>query len=273
MTTIVNAVVIVVENNNGYMITADSFTDKMNILIYGDPGSGKTYLAGTAQDSPYMKNVHVFNIDGGMMTLAQRGDISATDIHSVDDLERELHRIASKDEKYKDIHTVVIDNVTELQTLALESTTTREYANRKKKDKTYTIDQIYLEDYGVVGKQLARVLRGFRDLSIHVIYIAHRKDRMRPGTNVLDESKPNLTEKLCTAVMGYMDFVWYLYTADEQIADGDSYRQETHRYLLTQPMNAFAAKTRGSEFAQAIGPVIRDPSMSDIMQVYMSLNE
>ena len=177
----------------GYLIRPEMFTSKMNLLIYGDPGSGKTHLAGTAQDSPQMADVHVFNIDGGLMTLAERGDIHATDVHSVDELEREMHRIAAGDAKYEGVRTVVIDNVSELQTLALEGITTRELANRRKKDRTYTVDQVYLEDYGIAGKQLARVLRGFRDLPVHVIYIAHRKDKMRPNTNVLDESKPNLT--------------------------------------------------------------------------------
>lgn len=258
-------------SDNSYLITPEIFTNKMNILIYGDPGAGKTHLAGTAQDVPSMANVHVFNIDGGIMTLARRGDIRATNIRSVNDLEQELFKIASGDPKYKDVKTVVIDNVTELQTLALENVTTREYANRIKKNKTYSIDEVYLEDYGVVGKQLARVLRGFRDLPIHVIYIAHRKDKMRNGTNVLEESKPNLTEKLGTAVMGYMDFVWYLYTADETVGDEQTgFRTETHRYLLTQPMNNYAAKTRGSDFANRLGVVIKDPSMVDIMQKYMN---
>lgn len=253
-----------------YKITPGTFTDRMNVLIYGDPGSGKTYLAGTAQDSPQMADVHFFNIDGGMMTLAGRGDISATDIRSVDELEQELYKLAAGDDEYQGVRTVVIDNITELQTLALESITTREFANRRKKDKTYSIDQIYLEDYGVTGKQLARVLRGFRDLPMHVIYLAHRKDKMRAGTNVLEESKPNLTEKLCTSVMGYMDFVWYLYTAEEQIPTKDGeIMSETHRYLLTQPMGGFAAKTRGSEFAARIGSVIKDPNMSEIMREYV----
>lgn len=259
--------------SDGYLITPEIFTNKMNILIYGDPGVGKTHLAGTAQDVLDMADVHVFNIDGGIMTLASRGDIHATDIHSVNDLEQELFKIANKDPKYAKTKTVVIDNITELQTLALENITMREYGNRIKKNKTYSIDEVYLEDYGVSGKQLARVLRGFRDLPIHVIYIAHRKDKMRPGTNVLDESKPNLTDKLCTAVMGYMDFVWYLYTADETIGDENiGFRSETHRYLLTQPMNNYAAKTRGSEFAKRIGPIIRDPNMVDIMREYTNHN-
>lgn len=259
-------------SDNSYLITPEIFTDKMNILIYGDPGAGKTHLAGTAQDVPSMANVHVFNIDGGIMTLARRGDIRATNIRSVSDLEQELFKIANGDPKYEGVKTVVIDNITELQTLALENVTMREYSNRIKKNKTYSVDEVYLEDYGVVGKQLARVLRGFRDLPIHVIYIAHRKDKMRPGTNVLDESKPNLTEKLGTAVMGYMDFVWYLYTADETVGDESTgFRTETHRYLLTQPAGSYAAKTRGSDFANRLGTVIKDPSMVDIMQKYINV--
>ena len=257
--------------SDGYLITPQIFTDKMNILIYGDPGSGKTHLAGTAQDVPNMADVHVFNIDGGIMTLASRGDIHATDIHSVDDLEQELFKIINHDPKYANTKTVVIDNITELQTLALESLTMQEFASRRKKNKNYSIDEVYLEDYGVAGKRLARILRGFRDLPIHVIYIAHKKDKMRQGTNTLEESKPNLTEKLGTAVMGYMDFVWYLYVADEPMGDEEhGYWTETHRYLLTQPMNNYAAKTRGAEFAERIGAVIKDPDMVSIMQKYVN---
>ena len=253
----------------GYRITQDIFTSKVNILIYGDPGAGKTHLAGTAQDVPEMQNVHFFNIDGGLMTLASRGgDITATDIHSVDDLEQEFFKIVNGDPEYSGVKTVVIDNISELLTLALEETTTREYAARVKKDKSYTIDDVYLEDYKVGGTKLARILRGFRDLPFNVIYLAHKKDKMRKGTNTLEASTPNLTDKLATAVCGYMDIVGYLYTADEQIERNGQYITEMHRYLLTQPMNNYIAKVRNDKVAERLGAIVKDPTFTKIYNAY-----
>jgi phage nucleotide-binding protein len=252
----------------GYKITKEIFSEKMNILIYGDPGTGKTYLAGTAQDVPEMANVHFFNIDGGLMTLASRGDISATDILSVDELETEFFKVANGDPEYAGIKTIVIDNISELQTLALEGEAMKAYKDRIKKDKNYTIDEIYLEDYGVAGKKLARILRGFRDLPLNVIYLAHKKDKMRKGTNTLEASTPNLTDKLCTAVCGYMDIVAFLYTADEQVEHNGQFETVMHRYLLTQPMNNFVAKVRNSEFAERLGAFVEDPTFPKIYNAY-----
>lgn len=255
-----------------YLITPEVFTKNMNILIYGDAGAGKTHLAGTAQDHPLMRDVLVFNIDGGIMTLAQRGDIHAVDIRSLDQLEGELHRLASGDPEYAGIKTVVLDNITELQVMSLDAIVANEYRNRVKKDKYYTIDDVYQEDYGKSTKQLQRLLRGFRDLPIHTIYIAHRKDKLRKGTTIIEESKPSLTEKLCASVMGYMDYVWYLFTQDVTVqTESGGGRTYTERYMLTQPFNNFKAKTRGSNFADAIGSVVQSPNMADIMDTYMQV--
>ena len=253
------------------VVKPDIFLQRMNILIYGDPGAGKTHLAGTAQDHPLMANVHVFNIDGGLLTLASRGDIRASDISSVDDLENEMWKIASGHSDYEDINTIVIDNITELQTLSLEEITRKEVlTNTTRQNRGATIDDVYLEDYGKSTTQLSRVLRGFRDLPLNKIYIAHKKDKMRGNSSVVESTVPSLTNKLGTAVSGYMDFVWYLYHATEDVVNesGDTH-SELHRYLLTQTYDVYFAKTRGQRFADRLGSVIRDPNMAEIFDLYM----
>lgn len=251
-----------------YMVKPEIFLKKMNILIYGDAGAGKTHLAGTAQDVEEMADVHFFNIDGGLLTLAYRGDIRASDVRSIDDLEREMWKIAQGHEDYSSIRTVVIDNITELQTLSLENIVSQEMKGARK-NRPVTIDDIFIEDYGKSTKQMARILRGFRDLPVNVIYLAHRRDRMRPGGKTVEAALPSLTEKLATAVSGYMDFVWYLYhgTENETLPDGST-RAVLHRYLLTETMDVYFAKTRGLEFAKALGPVVRDPSMVEIYDAF-----
>lgn len=255
---------------NSYKIEPELFTDRIKVLIYGDPGSGKTYLSGTAQDSEYMANIHVFNIDGGMMTLAERRDIYATDVRSVQQLEDELYKIANNDPKYEGIKTVVIDNITELQTLNIEDIVKVDLMSNKTRAKSFTIDEIFMEDYGKSTKQLTRILRGFRDLPINVIYIAHRKDKRRKGSDTVEESRPSLTDKLGTAITGYMDFVWYLYAMEVPKEVNGEQIYQTQRFLLTQPYNGFVCKTRGAKFASALGTVIPDPNFAEIMKVYLN---
>lgn len=253
-----------------YIIVPQLFTDKIKALIYGDPGAGKTFLAGTCQDHELMRNVRFLNIDGGMMTLAERGDIEAVDIHGMDELEAEGYKIANREEEYSDIKTVVLDNITELQTLNLEDIVEDELSSKSRSKKDYTIDDIFQEDYGKSTKQMARIIRMFRDLPINVICIAHRRDRKRKNSDQIMETRPKLTEQLCTSIMGYMDFVWFLYAAEVQEPQHDgTVVPVTHRFLLTQPYDHYLCKTRGVKFAEKLGTFVTDPTFPEIMDLYL----
>lgn len=243
-------------------ITVDECFGKMKLLIYGDAGSGKTHLSGTAQKHPLMKDVCVFNIDGGISTLIGT-DIFSVDIKNCDDLESELLKIASNHEDYKTIKTIVVDNISELQQLNLESIVQGEFQSRFKKNKDTNPDDIYLEDFSRSTKQLSRIFRQLRNLPLNVIYIAHRKDKLRKGTSVVEESKPLLTDKLCSILMGYVDFIWYLYTEETE--------KGVERRLLTQPINNFIAKTRGVEFAESIGVVVPNPKLDVLFENYIKI--
>lgn len=42
-----------------------------------------------------------------------------------------------------------------------------------------------------------------------------------------------------------------------------------HRYLLTQPINQFAAKIRNSDFAERLGVIVEDPTFPKIYNAYI----
>lgn len=255
-----------------YMVTAEN--PRFNILIYGPPGIGKTWLASTAQEHPKMADVEFLNIEGGLITVAGSG-VRAMNIVAIDPfkptaempmlpdkcstLEDEFWKLANKKDDYGDIKTVVIDSGSECQTLNLECIVGAALAARKNKNRVDR-DEIWQEDYGKSTSQLKRLFRWFRDLDINCIITALPAQVFPKGSNNQSigtepiEVKPQFTNKLSEAVMGYMDFVWYMYE------DGTG-----QRHILTQKTGIFRAKTRGISFAKALGNdiLIKNPAIPD----------
>lgn len=264
----------------------DATTRYLNIMLYGEPGVGKTWLASTAQNHPKMKNVLFLNVEGGLTTVASRGDILAIDIVGIErfkptpdlpelppgssTLEDVFWKLKQKEGAFADINTVVIDSGTEMQTLGLEKLA-RE-GKRKDKSGRRGEDELYLEDYGRNTAQLKRILRWYRDLPMHVIITAlpqfvYPKTAQANTVQEPTEIRPSFTNKLSVSAMGYVDFVWYIYQ------DGQG------RHILTQEHGKFKAKTRGLRFADALGQVadIKDETdpestgldLSDIYSLFL----
>src|SRR5262252_6723717 len=65
----------------------DEIVDWLNILIYGDPGVGKTWLAGTADDDPRTSPVLYLDCEGGVTTIRHRRSIEVVRVRSIPQLE------------------------------------------------------------------------------------------------------------------------------------------------------------------------------------------
>lgn len=247
-----------------YLVTAEEPT--FNALIYGEPGAGKTTFGASAQDHVQMKNVLFANIEGGMISIAHRGDIHAEDITSTPELERLAWRLATGE--FPSVNTLVVDNITELQTLNLSEIVQEaiKSGRNRVKNRDRTVDDVWQEDYGKSTLQLARLFRFLRDLPINVIFTAHLKrvyPKVPEGTDLTKIDPvaivPQLSQKLMSMVMGYMDFVWCL---EEDTEEGG-------RFAVTVSRDQYKCKTRGPRFLRAIGDVVVNPSLPDLYDTFV----
>lgn len=251
------------------MITAKAHvnpTPWLKLLVYGQPGVGKTTLAGQAAEHDDMRDVWFLSVEGGMLSVPNNRRIYVTEIRNTPEVSayaqifEAFWAMASRDvSKYpwiNDINTVVIDSGSELLTLVLESLVDEGV----KADKTHSRDenQIYLQDYGTATVSLKRLYRYFRDLPCHLIVTALSKNIYPKRAGKVDEAAqpvavaPSFTDKLGVSIQGYVDHCWYLYVDDKG------------RHILTQPAGIYQAKTRGQAYSKELGKIVHNPCLPDL---------
>lgn len=231
----------------------------VKLLVYGDPGIGKTTFAATGESHPQMKNTLFVNIEGGMLSIANTDADATEQLHNVDSVEEVFWNLAQKTKGWDHYQTVVVDSATELQTMDLEGIVKA----AKKKNKSRNLDDIYLEDYGKSTARLKRIFRQFRDLPMHVIVTCLTKRVMPANAQNMTNPQPkatlpSLTDKLAMSLMGYMDFVWYMYIGEDN-----------KRELLTRDKSHYKAKTRGARFSKALGERVVEPDLAEIFNLLL----
>lgn len=190
-------------------------------LIFAPGGHGKTYFLGTAQADPRTSPMILFDFEGGVETLAGL-DIDVVPIRSWDDYSEAFEPLAAgepweipgtslkKGEKYKSLG---IDSISETHIWGLLTRIAEKGPSRREPD------LIEMGDYGVVGTQMRRLLREFRDLPMHVFYTAGAKqDEERKVGKII---VPSMSGQLSSEVVHLMSVAGYLAKGEEENEDGD----------------------------------------------------
>lgn len=227
----------------------------LNAMFHGEPGVGKTYLLGTAQDHPETSPLLVIDIDGGISTLRHRKDIDVIQVRSVKqliDAYRMLYNAIPSDGKKYPYGTIGIDTLSELQQLDLKEVMV---AFSKINDKI-DADIPDQRGYGKSGAHMRDIVRAFRDLPCNTIINCHsQSDR---DNNMKLITFPKLVGKLRIDIPGFLDIVGF-YRAEQ---DGDNVR----RLMQFQKTETTIAKDRTGAFAPVeVDPTI--PSLWDKLQV------
>ena len=213
-----------------------------NMLIYGDPGVGKTRLAASAADVEQLCPVLLVDVEGGTLSLMDTAPdidiIRITNYRQFVPLHKDI-----KDSPYK---TVIIDSLSEVQKIGLEEI--MRVVNRE--DPERDVDMPQIQDWGKSLSQTRRLVRAYRDLPCNVIFTALAQTDQSRKTR--PKAKPSFTGKAADEIPGFLDIVLYMYTkiVDEQV----------ERRILTMGTDDIIAKDRSAR----LPTVMQDPTMEKI---------
>ena len=137
----------------------------VNMLIYGEPGVGKTILAGSASEIEAMGPVLFIDIEGGTMSLRNKfPDVDVVRVSSWADMLMVYNDLQSSD-KYR---TVVLDSLTEIQKFSMYHI----MKDLLESDPDRDPDVPGLREWGKNSEQVRRFVRAFRDLPVNTIFTA-----------------------------------------------------------------------------------------------------
>ena len=226
----------------------------LNMLVYGDPGVGKTRLAGSACIVPEMSPVLLLDFEGGTLSLA--GDYNAVDVWPDPKDERrptwkDIDKLYGQLYAKNPYRTIILDSITEVQKFCLSEIMKQVVQGNPDRDP----DIASLREWGKQSEQLRRLVRALRDLPCNTIFTALRHDEKDDKGNLI-KTRPALPGQLKGEVAGYVDIVVYMY--QKEFAQGPNRTMKT--LLLTQGTEKQIAKDRSGK----LPPIMEAVTMQNI---------
>jgi len=212
----------------------------VNILCYGESGTGKTMLCSTA-NKPL-----ILSAEGGLLSLADF-DLPVYEISGRAQL-NEVYEWLTKSKEAKDNYdTICIDSISEIAELLL--------AEEKVNSKDIR------QAYGMMAELMTITIRGFRDLHFHTYFTAKQK-------KVVDETTGAITFMPSVPGQILLNSLSYLFDEVLRLEIGRTKSKETYRYLDTVGDRRYIAKDRSGRLSPQ-----EEPNLKNLIHKIVNVGE
>ena len=173
------------------ILTSDAESTYTNALVYGQPGTGKTYSARTLPGKTI-----IISAESGLKSLRDT-DIEAWEVESWKDFEDAIDYLLKSNDETNRIDNIFVDSLTEMSKICIDHILEERisvYQARQKNMATIFKDQRTLEDYGIAKGRIDRTIRSFRDLRYNVLFSALskiEKDQLRGTSKAMPMIDPS----------------------------------------------------------------------------------
>ncbi len=236
----------------------------LKILVYGDPGVGKTVFGASACEVPALSPVLVIDMEGGDLSLARtHPSVDVVRVKSFNEFSAIYAALKTGNQPYK---TLVLDSITEIQKFGMYEVMRRMLLDPKNSDRDP--DMPGIAEWGKNTEQIRKLTRAFRDLPMNVVITALATNDMS-DSGIIRKSKPALSNKLSFEIPGFFDIVGYMYVRERKIPYTDPQEVEQVRNLLTMATQKHVAKDRTG----VLPPVLQSPTMKSVYDIIQLVDD
>lgn len=258
----------------------------LKCLVYGEAGSGKTWLCGTSLQIDSMHDVLLINADQGELTLTTEPELKdhlgslatvqctswrefarvydflklhcklrqADDENGLKELQDKYMGEGSAKKRLYKFKTVIIDSISEVEAFSMSTAMGVEVDGALDEEMpTSSWDEIRQNRSNIL-----RLARQFRDLPMHILLTAGRSLR-EDQTTKKSAIMPDLTGSLREKLPHYMDLVGYL-TVNMTTKNEE---RVIVRRMYVQPIGRWIAKCR---FASYREQWFDNPTMPEVLK-------
>jgi len=181
------------------------------MLIFGEPGVGKTTFMGTVLDHPDLLPCLWLDIEGGTTPIADKllhhkSDVDVIPLRTLKKLQETQNLLYMEGDNLP-YRSLVVDNMTELQSIDMKVIMREAKANARDPSKI-DIDVPSQREWGKSREHMRAITRSLRDLPCHLFTTAHTVDVIKDGQP--DRIYPGFGGKAKSDVPGFLNIVGYM---------------------------------------------------------------